>query len=43
MESLRLNNPHWNAPTTGLPNVRPELPLMTRGQEWRTRKSRRYE
>jgi hypothetical protein len=38
--SLRLwtNNPHWNDPAARLPNVGP---LMTRGQQWRTRQSGR--
>lgn len=39
-QSLRLgtNDPHWNNPTVQMRNVGP---LMTKGQEWRTRQSRR--
>jgi hypothetical protein len=38
-ESLRLgqNDPHWNGPTQRLNTG----PLMTRGQEWRTRPAQR--
>jgi hypothetical protein len=33
----RRNYPQWNAPTARFPVSRNERPLMTPGQEWRTR------
>ncbi len=37
---LRRNLAHWDAPTARHPTVRNERPLMTRGQQWRSRPSR---
>jgi hypothetical protein len=38
--ALRRNYPDWYAPTARLPIVRNERPLLTPGQEWRSRNIR---
>ncbi|BEL05618.1 hypothetical protein Q0Z83_038090 [Actinoplanes sichuanensis] len=41
-ESLRIADPRWNGPTVHFVAVRPvrgnERPLMTKGQQWRSRR-----